>query len=108
MPHEISTNEWDSGSLDACIVAGFAADTPSHARGVMRDSYPAFAVYNDHAAVSVQSRMKVGDRIACGVLRRVARSHAVRGPLCEDQLHDRLAPTGARNGGGLIVRITSA
>ena len=64
MADEISTNEWDSGSLDASVVASFASDRPSHSGSVMRDSYASLCIHDDHSTVTVQSRMQIRDRIA--------------------------------------------
>ena len=58
--------------------------------------------------MAVNSVFEIVHRLGSGPLRQVARRDSIGSPLGQNQLHDRLAPSGGRGSRALIIRIASA
>ena len=81
---------------------------PGHSWGVVGEAESAIRAEEDDSTVAAEAVEEVRDGFAGGDIWHRSRSHAVGCPLAEDQLHDRLAPTGERDRSRQIVGIAAA
>jgi hypothetical protein len=65
-------------------------------------------VQQDHPTVTFQATLQVKDRFLGHRVRRSLGLNPVSRPFGQDQLHDGFTPTGAGDGGALVIGITAA
>src|SRR5580692_5900688 len=81
---------------------------PGHGWGVVGEAEAAVRAEEDDSTMAAEAIEEVRDGFAGGDIRHGSRGHPVCCPFAEDQLHDRLAPTGERNRSRQIVGIAAA
>jgi len=74
----------------------------------MGDAEAASLVEQNHASVPLQAALQVEHGFLSYGVGRAANLYAVRGPLGQDQFHDRLTPSCAGNRRALVIRVTAA